>query len=185
MAKRNLIVIGASIGGVPALSRLAARLPPDLPAAVLVVLHVGSKASVMPELLASKGPLPAAHATDGQPLRNGCIFVAPPDRHLVVVDGVLRVRRGAWENGYRPSIDVLFRSAARWYGPRVVGVVLSGALDDGAAGLASVSEAGGLAIDGKQRVLDVQPTSLHERIPLIIGGEREVAEFQRLAAETV
>jgi two-component system chemotaxis response regulator CheB len=146
-APARLVVLGASAGGVPALTAVVERLRPDLNAAVLVVLHVPPNGrSVLPEILERASGMPAAHPRDREPIIAGHIYVAPPDRHLVVHDSILRVTRGAWENGYRPSIDALFRSAATWYGRRVIGVVLSGALDDGAAGLASVYAEGGVAI---------------------------------------
>lgn len=102
--------------------------------------------SNLPTILGRAGPLTAEHATDGQIVRSGCIFVAPPDRHLTVADGRLHVVRGPRENGHRPAIDPLFRSAAREGGARVIGVVLSGSLDDGATGLQAVKEAGGIAV---------------------------------------
>jgi two-component system chemotaxis response regulator CheB len=146
VATHDIIVIGASAGGVEALSVLAAQLPRDLRAAVLVVLHVSRGRSVLPEILTRAGRLPADHPDDGDPLEYGRIYVASPDHHLTIEPGKVRVVHGPMENGCRPAIDPLFRSAARVYGPRVVGVVLTGALDDGTAGLAAVKEAGGLAI---------------------------------------
>jgi two-component system chemotaxis response regulator CheB len=113
---------------------------------VLVVLHVSRGRSVLPEILTRAGRLPAVHPKDGDRLEYGRIYVAPPDHHLTVQSGKARVVHGPTENGCRPAIDPLFRSAARVYGPRVIGVVLTGALDDGTAGLAAVKEAGGLAI---------------------------------------
>jgi two-component system chemotaxis response regulator CheB len=146
-APTHLVVVGASAGGVPALSSLVTGVSPDLNAAILVVLHVPANGrSVLPDILQRASGLPAAHPRDREPMLAGHIYVAPPDRHLIVHDGALRVTRGAWENGYRPSIDALFRSAAHWYGSAVIGVVLSGALDDGAAGLAAIHEQGGLSI---------------------------------------
>jgi two-component system chemotaxis response regulator CheB len=138
--------VGASAGGVEALTRLAGQLDPDLDAAVLVVLHISPGESVLPKILTRAGKLPAAHAVDGEPLVAGCIYVAPPDRHLIVADGRLRVVRGPQENGHRPAIDPLFRSAAVAYGERAVAVVLSGSLDDGAAGCAAVARHGGRVV---------------------------------------
>lgn len=146
MATHDIIVIGASAGGVEALSLVVARLPRDIRAAVMVVLHVSRGRSVLPEILTRAGRLPATHPGDGDALEYGKIYVAPPDHHLIIEPGRVRVVHGPTENGCRPAIDPLFRSAARVYGPRVVGVVLTGALDDGTAGLAAVKEAGGLAI---------------------------------------
>lgn len=147
MAERNLVVIGCSVGGVEALQRLVGGLPRDFPAAVLVVMHVAPEGtSVLPDILKRAGELPARHAREGDTMRPGQIYVAPPDNHLVVEDGRLRVAHGPKENRHRPAIDPLFRSAARWYGPRVIGIVLTGSLDDGTAGLLSIKKRGGVAI---------------------------------------
>jgi two-component system, chemotaxis family, protein-glutamate methylesterase/glutaminase len=142
-----LVVLGASAGGVQALCEVVGGLPADLPAAVLAVLHVSPYGrSAMPSILQRRGALPAAHPGDGEPIRAGRVYVAPPDLHLVVEPGVMRLSRAASENGFRPAVDVLFRSAARSYGERVVGVVLTGNLDDGTAGLAAVKRHGGVAV---------------------------------------
>jgi len=146
MKTHDIIVIGASAGGVEAISVVVSLLPRNLRAAVLVVLHVSRGRSMMPEILTRAGHLPAVHPDDGDVLRYGRIYVAKPDHHLTVERGRLRVVQGPTENGCRPAIDPLFRSAARAYGPRVVGVVLTGSLTDGTAGLAAVKKAGGLAI---------------------------------------
>lgn len=147
MAEHDVIVVGASSGGVQALTEIASGLQPDLSAAVFVVLHVPPDApSQLPAILNRAGPLPAAHAVDGEPIRRGRIYVAPPGLQTYVEKGRIRVRRGPRENAHRPAIDPLFRTAAHHYGKRVIGVVLSGALDDGAAGLAAVKKGGGLAI---------------------------------------
>ena len=147
MPGRDVIVIGASAGGVDALKQLAQGLPADLPAAVFVVLHVPPQGpSVLPRILSRSGPLPAVHPVDGEAIQPGKIYIAPPDFHLLVKPGQVRVARGPRENGHRPAADALFRTAARSYGRRVVGVVLSGVLDDGTAGLMAVKQAGGTAV---------------------------------------
>jgi two-component system chemotaxis response regulator CheB len=143
---RDVVVVGASAGGVQVLLDLAAALPGQFPACVLVVLHVGAHRSLMPELMSARGPLRASHPEDGQPLQPGMIFVAPPDHHMLVDDGLIRLTRGAKENHARPAIDPLFRTAALACGPRVVGVLLSGRLDDGTAGLQAIKRCGGLAV---------------------------------------
>jgi two-component system chemotaxis response regulator CheB len=142
-----LVVIGASAGGVDALQELVAGLPPEFPAAVLVALHVASTGtSVLPQILTRHGALPATFGVDGAPLRRGHIYIAPPDHHLLVRADAVDLTHGPRENGHRPAIDPLFRSAARSAGNRVIGVILSGLLDDGAAGLQVVKEHGGAAV---------------------------------------
>ena len=154
MAKRaatngdvSVIVIGTSAGGVQALKTLFRDLPGDLPAAILIVLHVNPmSASHLPEILNSVGPLRAHHVEGPEPIEAGRVYVAPPNRHLVLEDGSAVVNTAPKENRTRPAINPLFRSAAQVYGPRVIGVVLSGALDDGTAGLWEVKQRGGVAI---------------------------------------
>lgn len=141
------MTIGASSGGVEALVRLAGGLPGDLPAAVLVVLHFPEGTpSALPRILSRSGPLPAAHPEDGDPIENGRVYVAPPGLHMLVERGRVRLARGPKENYHRPAADPLFRSAALAYGSRVVGVVLTGARDDGTAGLAAIKRRGGVAV---------------------------------------
>jgi len=144
---RDVVAVGASAGGVEALRALVGGLPPDYPAAVLVVLHVPREGpSALAKILDRSGPLPATTAVDDEQLQQGHIYVAPNDHHLIVIDDHIRITRGPAENGHRPAVDPLFRSVARAFGPRSVGVVLSGARDDGAAGLASIASRGGLTI---------------------------------------
>jgi two-component system, chemotaxis family, protein-glutamate methylesterase/glutaminase len=144
-ANRDILVIGASAGGVEALTQLVRNLPGDLPAAVFVVLHVGST-SHMAEILDRAGPLPVANATSGDPVESGRMLVAPPGLHMLLHDSHVLLRRGPRENLARPAIDPLFRSAACSFGGRVTGVVLTGSLNDGTAGLRAIKRCGGIAV---------------------------------------
>jgi two-component system chemotaxis response regulator CheB len=148
MHRKEIIVIGASAGGIDALKALVGLLPRDFRASVFIVLHVAPYSlGILPEILERAGPLPAANAKDWERIEPGRIYVAPPDFHLLVEQpGHVRLTRGPRENRFRPAVDPLFRSAARAYGPRVVGVVLTGWLDDGTAGLWAVKERGGTAV---------------------------------------
>ncbi|HEX4386565.1 MAG TPA: chemotaxis protein CheB, partial [Myxococcales bacterium] len=140
-------MIGASAGGVEALTALVRRLPPDLPASIFVVQHVPSEhKSMLPRILGAAGKLPVTHPADGEKFERSQVYVAPSDHHLLLEEGHMRVVRGPRENGYRPAADTLFRSAARTYGPRVIGAVLTGALDDGTAGLIAIKQQGGFAV---------------------------------------
>ncbi|MBW3570461.1 MAG: chemotaxis protein CheB [Gemmatimonadetes bacterium] len=147
MEERDIVVIGASAGGVEAVAALVEALPRDLSAAVFIVVHFPPHStSVLPRIITRRGGMTAMHPEDGTPIELGCVYVAPPDRHLIVEQGHVRLVRGPRENGARPALDPLFRSAARAYGARVIGVVLTGNLDDGTAGLMAVKSAGGLAV---------------------------------------
>jgi two-component system, chemotaxis family, protein-glutamate methylesterase/glutaminase len=147
MTSRHLVVIGGSAGGIKALTDLLAELPPKLPAAVAVVLHRPAQGSgALQTVMARCSRLPVVTPVDGEEVRSGHVYLGPPDRHLLVHDDRLRLVRGAKVNRVRPAVDPLFRSAARWFGPAATGVVLSGALDDGASGLAAIAGQGGTAL---------------------------------------
>jgi two-component system chemotaxis response regulator CheB len=163
----RIIVIGASAGGVEALSRVVRMLPPDAPVAVFIVLHISASGpSMLPEILTRAGLLSAEHATDGQPIFPGHIYVAPPDHHLLIKPGRMAVTRGPKENNARPAVDPLFRTAARSYGPWVIGVVLSGGLDDGTMGLMDIKRFGGVAVvqDPRDAMFPSMPTSAMENV---------------------
>ncbi|WP_051759659.1 chemotaxis protein CheB [Herbidospora cretacea] len=176
---RDLVVVAASAGGVEPLRALVSRLPPSLPAAVLVVLHVASSgSSALAGILDRSGPLKVAPAEDGLPLVRGEIRVAVADHHLLVHDGHQRVSRGPRYNGYRPAADLLFMSAAVAAGPRVAGVVLSGTLDDGARGCALVERHGGVVAvqDPEECAFPGMPSAA-----LRAGGRARTLPARRLA----
>jgi two-component system chemotaxis response regulator CheB len=167
MQPRDVIVIGASAGGVEALAELASGLPEGLPAAIFVVLHLPQDAhSHLPDILDRAGPLPAEHAVDGSTIHPGRIYVAPPNRHLLLDGAHLRLSIGPRVNNVRPSIDVLFRSAARAFEGRVIGVVLSGNLDDGTLGLDAIQLRGGTVViqDPDEAQFSGMPRSALERV---------------------
>jgi two-component system, chemotaxis family, protein-glutamate methylesterase/glutaminase len=177
----DIVVVGASAGGVEALRAIVSRLPGDLPAAVFVVLHVPAIAtSVLPAILQRAGELPADHAEDGAELERGRIYIAPPDHHLLIQPGFMRVNRGPKENGYRPAVDPMFRTAASTYGSRVVGVILSGVLDDGTAGLAAVKTHGGRALvqDPATALYPMMPESaIHAAEPDLVASPEGLADM--------
>jgi two-component system, chemotaxis family, protein-glutamate methylesterase/glutaminase len=159
-ARHDLVVIGASAGGVEALKTLASCLPADLQVPIVVVLHLpAGGTSVLPSILDRAGPLRARPAADGDTLEPGTIYVGVPDCHVRIDDDVLRVAGGPRENGHRPAIDPLFRSAAHTHRERTIGVILSGALDDGTRGLRAIKAHGGMTL-----VQDPQ-TALHPAMP--------------------
>jgi len=198
--QRDLIVVGASAGGVDALQELVRNLPAEFPAAILVVLHVASTGtSVLPQILARQGPLPAAFAQQGQELRRGEIYVAPADHHMLVHDGHIRLTQGPRENGHRPAVDPLFRSAVRFAGRRCIGVVMSGLLDDGASGLRFIKEHGGAAVvqDPEDALFPSMPAAAMAMVPVdravparemadalceLVGEPVEIEDFARAEA---
>src|SRR5512138_1119018 len=161
MAKKDIVVIGASAGGMAALEKVVGGLPADLAAAVFIVWHLspGMK-TLLPAVLSRAGPIRAAHPRDGDAIEPGRIYIAPNDRHMLLEKGYIRVTKGPKENRFRPAVDPLFRSAAYVYGPRAIGVVLSGALDDGTSGLWSIKLRGGTA------VVQDPSDAMHRSMPL-------------------
>lgn len=147
MQPRDIVVIGGSAGSIEALTIIVAGLPADLPASIFIVVHMSADyPSILAKVLSQCGPLPASSPADLEAIRRGHIYIGRPDHHLLIEDCNVRVQRGPRENRHRPAIDPLFRTAAREYGPRVIGVVLSGLQDDGSAGLYAVKQRGGIAI---------------------------------------
>jgi two-component system, chemotaxis family, protein-glutamate methylesterase/glutaminase len=147
MHSRQLVVIGTSAGGIEALREVIGRLPATFPVAIVVVMHTAPQSpGVLHEILARSGPLAAINPRSRERLKPATVYVAPPDHHLLVEPGHLRVTRGPKENRFRPAIDPLFRSAAQVFGPGAIGVILTGNLDDGSAGLWTIKQLGGIAI---------------------------------------
>lgn len=174
----RLIVVGASAGGVQSLKDLVSHFPPALDAGVLIVLHLSADSvSVLADILGGAGPLPARFAVGRQPVAPGTILVAPPGRHLLIEDGHAVLSSGPRENGHRPAIDPLFRSAALAYGARVAGVLLSGSLDDGVGGLGAIKRAGGRAFvqDPDEAQHPSMPLNAIARVPL--DGVMKIAEL--------
>lgn len=186
-AIRDIVVVAASAGGLQPLRVMLGQLPADLPAAVLVVMHVPATGGrALPAILDRAGPLPADSAVDGEPIVPGRVYVAPPDRHLLVVKDAVRLSRDPRHKGFRPAADTLFRSAAMRAGERTVAVVLSGTLDDGALGCAAVERHGGQALvqDPGDADYDSMPRSAiaATRHAIIVPAARLGAETARLAA---
>lgn len=147
MQTRDIIVIGTSAGGFEALKTLTAGLPATFNASIFIVWHIHPDTSgILPNVLNQVSPVAASNAVDGEAIRTGHIYVAPPNYHMMLEKGVIRLSNGPKENRFRPSVDPLFRSAAFMYGPRVIGIILSGALDDGTSGLWCVKQFGGIAV---------------------------------------
>lgn len=177
---RDVVVIGGSAGALEPLKQVITDLPADLPAAVFVTLHISaSSKSALGTILNRIGGIQAVVPKDGDPVRPGFLYTPTPDRHLELHDGTIRLTHGPRINGMRPSIDVLFRSAARTFGPRVVGVVLSGGLDDGSAGLAAIRAAGGFGIvqDPAEAQINSMPkTAIEVAAPQQVLSAEEIAK---------
>jgi two-component system, chemotaxis family, protein-glutamate methylesterase/glutaminase len=190
MEKRNIIVMGASAGGFDAFQQLIVRLPPDLDAAIFIVWHMApSVQGLLPQLLAKLTTMPVAHALDGERIETNRIYVAPPDHHLLLENGYVRVTHGPKENRFRPAVDPLFRSAAYTYGNRVIGVILSGALDDGTAGLWTIKHRGGLALvqDPREAPVPSMPESALRQVAIDYTGSlvQLAARLVQLSGEDV
>jgi two-component system chemotaxis response regulator CheB len=153
--RREVVVIGASAGGIQALVEIVGKLPSDFPGIIFVVVHVPPIESKLPAILSRAGALPAVHAVQNEPIVPGRIVVAPPDYHLLVRANSIELSHGPRENHHRPAVDPTFRTAARAFGRRVVAVVLSGALGDGTTGLLAVKARGGVAIVHKTRKMQL------------------------------
>ena len=176
-SRHTVVVIGASAGGVETLVRVVGGLPADLRAAICIVLHLApGSPSALPSILQRAGVMPCRAAVDGEELRDGEILVAPPDRHLVVSDGRALLTVEARENGHRPAVDALFRSAAAAQDGKVVGVILSGTRDDGTAGLAMIKSCGGTAIvqDPAEAAYPGMPASAlaHVEVDAVVPSDR-------------
>jgi two-component system chemotaxis response regulator CheB len=168
VAHRDIVVIGASAGGLQALQQILSTMPRDVEAALLVVLHTADHSvSMLPHILERRSNMPVSHPHDGDRIRRGRVYIAPPGFHMIVEEGFLRVLQGPRENLHRPAIDPLFRSAAAAYGRRVIGVILTGMLDDGTAGLMVVSARGGEAIvqDPQSASFPSMPRSALNQVP--------------------
>ncbi|WP_075831613.1 chemotaxis protein CheB [Deinococcus marmoris] len=188
METHRIVVIGTSAGGMQPLLDLAAGLPADFPAAVCIVMHIPAYApSFLPEILGRAGPLPASHPASGDPVLPGRIYCAPPDHHLLIEGGRFSLTRGPKENRSRPAVDTLFRSAAYSAGPNVIGVVLSGLLDDGTSGLWAIKHFGGTTVvqDPLDAQFDSMPTSALNQVKIdhVVPGRELAALLVRLTAE--
>jgi two-component system, chemotaxis family, protein-glutamate methylesterase/glutaminase len=207
MEKRNIIVIGASAGGFNAIKLLMKGLPSNLEASIFIVWHMASNVTgILPKVINNEKTITAVHPEDNEKIAVGRVYVAPPDHHMIIDGTHIRLTRGPKENRFRPAVDPLFRSAAYHYGPRVIGVILSGALDDGSAGLWAIKQFGGLAVvqdpndaevssmpenamravavDYKVSVADM--AALLEKLVKeeVVNAKEETTEFERLKIKT-
>lgn len=190
MPTEQIICVGASAGGIEALRTLVAGLPANFSAPLLVVLHISPQSpGILGDILNRAGTLPAANAVDREHIRPGRIYVAPPDYHLIVEPGLVRLTRGPKENRFRPAIDPLFRSVASVFGPMAMGVILSGHLDDGTAGLRAIKQLGGTTIvqDPEDALFPSMPQSAmkHVRVDYCLPVTEIAGVLTRLASANV
>ena len=187
VANRDIVVIGSSLGGVEALMRLLAGLPANLDAAIFIVQHSSPRQSHLDRVLARRAKLTVRHAHDGEIFERSTIYLAPPDRHLLLDAKTTRVVRGPRENGVRPAIDPLFRSAAAHHGPRVVGIVLTGLRDDGTGGLQAVARSGGVTMvqDPEDAAFPEMPRSVlsHMQVDHVVPLDRMAELIVEIAAQ--
>src|SRR5262245_231297 len=165
----NIVVIGASAGGVEALREITSSLPANLQAAIFVVMHLSPAVpSALAQVLGARAEMRVTTANDGDRIEPSRIYTARPNLHMLIEPGIVRLSHGPKENRHRPSIDPLFRTAARAYGPRVVGIVLTGLMDDGAVGLHVIKHEGGVAIvqDPKDALFPSMPESAIRMVPV-------------------
>lgn len=189
MPEHDIIVIGASAGGVETLIQLVKIIPADIPAAIFIVVHISPHSvSLLPNILQRRTSMPVSHGKDGEEIKLGHIYIAPPDFHLLIKPEYVRLTHGPKENRHRPAVDPLFRSAAQGYKSRVIGVILSGSLDDGTAGLFAIKEQGGIVIvqDPEEAIYDGMPRSAIENVPVdyILSIAQISTELVRLAHES-
>ena len=186
---KDIIVVGASAGGIEALRVLTAALPEDLAASLFIVVHTSPEApGMLADIFNRSGKLPATYVTDRERIEKGRIYVAPPDHHLLIEPNRLRLTRGPKENRFRPAVDPLFRSAAQTYGARVVGVILTGYMDDGTAGLWTVKRLGGTAVvqDPTTALVPFMPRNalIHVKADYCLPLEEIAPLLVRLTTET-
>lgn len=186
---RDIVVVGGSAGGIHALCAVLGGLKAGFAASVFVVLHVHPSLGSLGELLLSFGPLPAAYATHGDRIERGRVYVAPPDNHLTISDGCVEVVRGPRENGHRPSIDALFRSAAVAYGPRVVGILLSGYYRCGTEGMRAIKACGGVLVaqdPDDARIGDLPRHAIeHAEVDHVAPASEIAALLEQLVSTTI
>jgi len=188
--RRDLVVIGGSAGAIHVLTEIVRGLPPDFPGAIVVVVHTSAGGpGLLASLLDRAGPLTAVTACDGQRIHDGFIYVAPPDHHVLIEKNRLHLTRGPKENGFRPAIDPLFRTAANEYGPRTIGVVLSGGLNDGSKGMLAIKRHGGVSIvqEPAEAVVPSMPQSaiMYDHVDHVVSYAEIAAIIMKLTSEPI